>query len=393
MIESGCRNRNKIGLLYYYLHYPIFALILFFLPASQAKADPILVETGAITGHSCEILIAGLALEAVILAWFIKKPFFKALHITILANLITGFVGLVAWLLVQINGDTAFALGPAFLFAILIEAPIISVMVIDVPCLKVIKGVTFANLASLILGLLFLLPVVLPAPQPAPEDDLELSRGVAEIRVAVDEYYDMCKAYPSSLTGGRKDINPNKNTDPLIASGILESYPENPYADSLRSLRFNPVYMIFGIGDPVIPVKYSSPSNAWEFRWFPAISNDSRFGDPDGSILCANGLSDRNFIETQNWTFYHMNGADIIPGCIFYKSYDFDCDGKPDDYILGAYGWPTGIGTTVADIIDGSTGEICLCLQQDGIIKPGQPDGIPEPIAALYIAGGQPACR
>jgi hypothetical protein len=82
-----------------------------------------------------------------------------------------------------------------------------------------------------------------------------------------------------------------------------------------------------------------------------------------------------------------MNGADIIPGCIFYKSYDFNRDGIPDDYILGAFGWPTGLTTIVVDIIDASTGDISLRLTRDGSIIPGFPDGIPEPLAMIYIAG------
>jgi hypothetical protein len=85
-----------------------------------------------------------------------------------------------------------------------------------------------------------------------------------------------------------------------------------------------------------------------------------------------------------------MNGLDMVPGCIFYKSYDFNRDGLQDDYILGAFGWPTAVGTVVADIIDAATGEICLSLSSDGTITAGQPDGIPEPLASIYVAGGKP---
>lgn len=359
----------------------------FLLLASPAYADPMLLQTGIMTGHTIPILIAGIALEALIIAWFIRKPFPQILVTTFLVNCITGFVGFIAILLVQLKGGYVFPIGPAAFFAVLIEAPVIALLNYDVPVKRVFLGVTAANFMTAIFALAFISQVVLPAPDPSVADDLKLARSVAIVHNAIEEFHDIYNYYPPGLIGGSGSSSIAENSDPLIASGILKSYPENPYSKSLRSLRLNPAYLILGLGDPASHVSLDSPTNAWEVRWFPAMSNDPRFGGLDHVLLCANGLSDANYRETLKNTFYNMNGADIIPGSIFYKSYDFSRDGIPDDYILGAFGWPTGAATIVVDIIDASTGDICLRLTQDGSIIPGFPDGIPEPLAMLYVAG------
>jgi len=389
MLASEPFTRNLLRRLYSSLRLLIFASFIFFLPASQAKADPILMETGLITGHPLAILFAGLALESLIIAWSLKLPFRKILAVTISANMVSGFVGFISYLLVRLHGDPAFPLGPAFIFATLIEIPVIYTFTSNVPFMRLLKGVTFANLASLAIGIVLLMPIIIPAPDPTAEEEMDFSRGIATIRLAVDKYYDTYNSYPGNLIGGRKSTCSWKNPDPLLASGILESYPDNPYSDSLRSLRINPVFMISGLGKPVLPINFKSPTNTWEFRWFPALSSDPRFGGPEntGAVLCANGLSDSSCRETLASTFYNMNGSDIVPGCIFYKSYDFNWDGLPDDYILGGFGWPDGTGTVVADIIDRRNGNIYLSVSPDGSIVAGQPDGTPEPLAALYIAG------
>ncbi|MCX6646767.1 MAG: hypothetical protein NTY09_10485 [bacterium] len=391
MLDSGTCKKNLLRLCNYFLRLLLLASFIFFLPASQARADPILLETGIITGHPLGILLAGIALEAVIIACALKLPFRKTLAVTISANMVSGFVGLISYLLVRINGDHAFPLGPAFIFSLLIEIPIIYTFSPHIPFPKILKAVTLANFTSLVIGMVLLTPIVLPARCPTSEEDMEFSRDVANIRFAVEKYYDKYDSFPITLIGGRKCGSSGKNPDPLLDSGILESYPDNPYADSLRSLRFNPVFMISGIGKPDLPVNFKSPTTAWEFRWFPALNSDPRFGGPEnsGNLLCANGLSDSACRETLADTFYNMNGSDIVPGCIFYKSYDFNWDGLPDDYILGGFGWPDGIGTVVADIIDRRNGNISLSVCPDGSIIPGQPDGVPEPLAALYIAGSQ----
>ena len=389
MLDSGILTRLFFSLANYLRRYAPLFLTFFLLSASQAKADPILFESGVIVGHPLAILLAGLALETLILARIARLPFFHVLPVTLSANLISGFVGLISWLHVRIEGETAYPLGWAFVFAILIEIPIIYIMLYNVPFKKVVKGITFAKLVNLCIGLILLTPLILPARIPTTDEDLEFSRNVADIRLAVEKYHQKYNEYPKNLIGGSKCVFPGKTSDPLLDAGILDTYPDNPYTDSLRSMRFNPAFLLFGLGDPLVPVNFSSPTNSWECRWFPALVSDPRFGDPgvDGNILCANGLSDLSCIETLSNTFYNMNGADIIPGCIFYKSYDFNFDGLTDDYILGGFGWPGGIGTVMADIIDCSNGNICLSILADGSITAGQPDGIPEPLTALYIAG------
>jgi hypothetical protein len=172
--------------------------------------------------------------------------------------------------------------------------------------------------------------------------------------------------------------------DPLLESGILKSYPPNPFGPFLRSHRFNMKYLLTGLGPATSPVDMDDPRDKWEARWFPVIRTDPKFGSPD-MILCANGLCQAP-IGRGKATDMCMNGSDYVPGCFFYRAYDFNGDGLADDYILGMYGWPNGCGTDAVDLIDGKTGEISLYIDSHGCIRAGNPDGRPEAVYALHVA-------
>jgi len=356
--------------------------------ATPLRADPILLETGAATGFVWPFLLGGLAIETLILALIIRRPLFETVAVCLLANTITGFIGFVALLLLRIKGIPIFPIGPAFVAATLLEAPMIALMLVRPPIKRIIIGVTAANFATAAISALVLASLTIPAPSPTQLEDLALAQSVAKVRRAIDEYRTRYGSYPPGLTGGYRTIDGTRpSSDPLVASGILQSYPLNPYAPFLRSRRLNTPFLLLGIGSPTRQVELSRPSNDWEERWFQAMESDTRFGDPDHLLLCANGLSDPHVIETLESTFYRMNGADCIPGCFFYRSYDFNSDGLADDYILGAYGWPDGMATVAVDIIDGATGEICLSIDSNGFVRAGEPDGTPEPVLLLHVAG------
>jgi hypothetical protein len=137
------------------------------------------------------------------------------------------------------------------------------------------------------------------------------------------------------------------------------------------------------------PVGLQRPMTEWEARWFPLMESDRRFGDPDHLLLCANGLSSPSARESLQRTFYHMNGTDYVPGCFFYRPYDFNRDGQCDDFILGAYGWPCGTASVAIDIIDRATGDICILVDRRGVIHAGWSDGLPESILALHVEGSR----
>ncbi len=365
---------------------------IFLAQALPAQADPMLIETGLATGSFWFVLIAGLAVEALILALLIRRTYIESIVVCLLANAISGFIGFVILLFLRIKGIPIVPPGPLTALAILVEAPLVSLMLVRPPIKRIAAGVTTANLVSGALAIIVLGSITMPPPEPTVLEDNALARSISTVRRAIDTYHDEFGFYPAGLTGGRSDSLDStcRADDPLIAAGILESYPPNPYAPYLRSRRFQPAFLFLGIGRPTRPVDLDDPSNAWEARWFPAMKADSRFGDPDHLLLCANGLSDPQVRDTLESTFYHMNGADCIPGCFFYRSYDFNRDGLPDDYILGAFGWPTGRATVAVDIIDAATGEIHLRLDSQGCVHAGEPDGMPEPVIALHIANPAP---
>jgi hypothetical protein len=243
-------------------------------------------------------------------------------------------------------------------------------------------------MASAMLAMVVLIPLSIPSNQPTASEDLELSASISSVRKAIDTYYDQKGYYPKGITGGQiESVDEDAaDRDPLLESGILDTYPANPYAPYLRSRRLNLTFLLTGLGAPTRQVDLDEPTNAWEMRWFPIMQRDPRFGDPDRLLLSANGLSDPDVPGTRSQIFYHMNGADYVPGCFFYKSYDFNLDGYADDYIIGAYGWPTGYGTVPFDLINARDGEISICLSQ-GCILSGNPDGNPEPVISVYVAG------
>jgi len=363
-----------------------FTILLVLTPA--AHADPLVFQTGMVTGNFWPVLIIGLALEAFILALVIKRPLGEALAVSLMANAVSGFAGFIFFLLLRLYGIGIIPPGPAMVLAILIEAPIISLMLAKPPVKRVITGVATANLATGIIAFIMLSFITFNPDGPSAEDDLSLARGLASLRGAINEYHDLYGFYPESISGGSR-LHCDENTiiaDPLLRSGILESYPENPYSDHLRSVRYTAKFLLTGLGRVTTPVDLDSPTNEWEARWFPAMQSDQRFGDPDNVLLCANGLSDSRFINSLKSTFYNMNSLDIIPGCFFYKSYDFNSDGLADDFILGAFGWPSGSSSIGIDIIDAATGDICLSMDSNGYLHCGVADGLPEPVAMLYVA-------
>lgn len=364
--------------------------VLGFLAICQpAKADPLLLETGEALGPIWLVLIAGVALEAFILARFVKRPFGQILAVSVLANLVTGFTGFVALLYCRMLGVPVLPVGPTLLASIAIELVITSLLLIRTPFRMVLRGVIAANLASALIALAVLGLMPLPGPLPGAGEDLALASSMTEIQRSIDTYYSQFGFYPSWLAGGSRETASTKEytADPLIEAGLLESYPPNPYAEYLRSRRLNTLFLLTGLGQPVRQVKLDDPGDKWEAKWFPLMKKDPRFGDADNDLLCANGLSEQGIRESHEICTYRMSGQDYIPGCFFYKAYDFNGDGLADDYILGVFGWPGSSGTAVVDLIDGKTGEICLSLDGNGRVRPGEPDGLPEEILALHIAG------
>lgn len=360
--------------------------------STPAKADPLLLETGISSGSFWTVLFGGLAVESLILVIIIRRPIGETVTVCILANTVTGFIGFVTLLVFRIKGLPVVPLAPLMVTAVFMEAAMISVMLARPPVGKIIAGITAANLASALIAFAVLMPINIRPPEPGPNADMELTRAFNTVRAAIDEYHTRYGFYPHAIMGGKsiEEHGAIECSDPLIASGILESYPPNPFAENLRSRKFNAMFLLFGIGKPTRQVSLDDPTNEWEVRWFPALRDDPRFGGPDHLLLCANGLSDSRVRATLESTFYNMNGADCIPGCLFYKSYDFNGDSLADDYILGAYGWPEGRATVAVDIIDAATGEIRLRLDSSGQIHAGHPDGLPEPVLLIHVAGGNP---
>ena len=372
------------------LRIPGLAVIFLLTLAQPANADPLLLETGQVLGSPWLILGAGLVLEALILAAFIRRPFKEVLTVCLLVNAISGFIGFVGLVFLKLKGVPVLPPGPMVVAAILIEAPLIALILVRPPIKKIITGAVAANLATGLITLAALAPQPLKPPAPGVSQDLELARATLGIRDAVDKYYEQNGFYPSHLLGGSAlDTDPDEipENDPLLSSGILDSYPANPYAFSLRTRQFTPEFLLLGRLPVTRPVSLNRPMTAWEARWFPIMAQDSRFGDPDNLLLSANGLSEPSVRESLDITFYHMNGRDCVPGCFFYRSYDFNNDGLADDYVLGAFGWPTGRATVAIDLIDAATGELKLRLDRWGMVHSGNPDGRPEPVLALVVAG------
>ncbi|MCK4720927.1 hypothetical protein KAU08_09715, partial [bacterium] len=119
MWDKKCHVRRKHRSVRFSPRPIILIPVWFLLLASPAYADPMLLQTGIMTGHIIPILLAGIALEALIISWFIRKPFPRVLITTFLVNCITGFVGFIAILLVQLKGGYVFPIGPAAFFAVL----------------------------------------------------------------------------------------------------------------------------------------------------------------------------------------------------------------------------------------------------------------------------------
>jgi len=356
----------------------------YLLTAVPAHADPLLLETGMLTRSTGLVIIAGLSIEILILRLFIKRPIIEIVAACLLANAVSGFLGFVGLLLIRLNNIPILPPGPLALAAALVEIPIILWILARVPIKRVIPGVLAANAVTLIFALTLLIPSAIDGPEPGARQDLELNRGLASIKEAVLKYNDLNGFYPDSLIGGSSESVGSQ--DPLILSGLISSYPANPYAPFLRSRHFNLKFLLSGLGSPTHEVEFDQPNSDWEAQWFHTVKADPRFSDRQGTLLCANGLSDSAVPSTLTPTFYHMNGTDFIPGCFFYKSYDFDLNGYADDFILGAYGWPTSPGTVPFDIIDGANGEVSLCIDS-GLCIAGVPDGNPESLIGLYVRG------
>jgi hypothetical protein len=352
-------------------------------------ADPILLQTGVALGSVWQTMAAGILIEAVILALFLKRPFRQAALVCILANLITGFMGFVALLFVRMHGIPARPIGPTSLAAMLVEAPLIAIMLVRPPVKRVIAGVAAANMATALIAFAVLVPRAVSPGMPGSAEDMALARSMSIVQEAVDTYHQRYGYYPAWLAGGSRDCESSEEAteDPLIASGILGSYPPNPFAPYLRSQRFNMTFLLTGLGPATSPVSLEDPRDSWETEWFPLMRSDPRFGNPDRELLCANGLSENGADESHRTCEYRMNGTDYIPGCFFYKAYDFDGNGLADDYILGIFGWPSSPGTAIVDLIDGRTGEISLGIDSRGRVLPGHPDGMPEAILALHVQG------
>jgi hypothetical protein len=350
------------------------------------------LQTGMVVHSLWLTLAAGLAIESLIIAMFIRRPIKDCVAGCVLANIITGFIGYVAILYTRMLGLPVLPIGPTALVATVIEIPIVLITLSRPPIRRTIMGVTIANIASALIALTVLAPRTFSPPSPGASEDLAMSRAMSTIKTAVDAYHSQFGSYPAWLSGGAIGTQSNSNLpiDPLIKSGILQSYPENPFGPYLRSYRLNVMYLLTGLGPATRPVDLNDPTNSWEARWFPLMRNKSRFGEAK-DILCANGICETPPGRDSVSGSFIMNGSDYVPGCFFYQAYDFDSDKKADDYVLGMYGWPNGHGTTDVDLIDGTTGEIRLYLDSRGNIHPGDPDGQPEAVFALHVAGANPS--
>ena len=360
--------------------------------STPAHADPLLLQTGAAL-HSVWLTVAfGLAIEAAILAVIIGRPLREILAASILASLVTGFIGFVALLYFRFHGVPALPVGPTALMAAVIEAVLISMMLSRPPVKRIIAGVATTNILSALLALLVLAPKAIQPPSPGTSEDIQLSQAMSTVKNAVEEFHSKYESYPPWLSGGSADSIAGNElmADPLLKSGILECYPSNPYAPYLRSRRFNMLFLLTGFGPPTRTVSLDEPSDDWEARWFPVMKSDPRFSDPKKGLLCANGLFES--VQKGSLTAGRniMHGIDYVPGCFFYKAFDFDKNGLADDYVLGVYGWPGGQAAIQVDLIDGRTGDVSLCLDSSGSILAGDPDGEPEIVLALYVAGTPP---
>jgi hypothetical protein len=365
----------------------LVSFLAFFLICPPAKADPLLVQTGITLHAFWLILAAGIAIESLILAAFTRRPIKECIVAWLPAAAITGFTGYVAILYTRMLGLPVLPIVPTAIVATLIEIPVVLITLSHPPIKRTIMGVAAANLASALIAFAVLAPRTYAPPQPGASEDIAMSRAMLTIKSSVETYHSQFGYYPESLAGGAIEGQSNSIApiDPLLQSGILKSYPENPFGPYLRSHRLNLMYLLTGVGLATRPVSLDDPSNSWETRWFPLMRNVSMFGTAE-NILCANGLCEIPAGQAGSGRYF-MNGSDYVPGCFFYQAYDFDNDKRADDYVLGMYGWPIGYGTTDVDLIDGRTGEISLTLDSRGNIQPGDPDGQPEAVFALSVGG------
>lgn len=366
-----------------------FCMLLF---SQQAHADPLLLQTGAALHSEWLTVLIGLALEAAILAVIIRRPLREVLTASILASLVTAFAGFVALLYFRLHEVPALPVGPTALMAAVIQAVLISVMLSRPPVKRIIIGVVATNLLSAGLALAVLVPKAIQPASPGTSEDIQLSQAMSTVKDAIEEFHSKYNYFPPWLSGGSAESSLTNElmADPLLKSGILECYPSNPYAPYLRTKRFNLLFLLAGYGRPTRTVSLDEPSDDWEAKWFPVMKNDPRFSDPKKGLLSVNGLFEEPRKTLLAGGSDIMHGIDYVPGSFFYKAFDFDNNGLADDYVLGVYGWPGGKAATAVDLIDGRTGEISLCLDSKGCVTAGDPDGKPETVLAIYVAGTPP---
>ena len=90
-----------------------------------ANADPLLLEAGMFTNSVFLVLTAGIGMEILALRIFINRPIIEIGAACLLANSITGFIGFVGLLYINMKGIPILPPGPLALLAVAVEIPLI----------------------------------------------------------------------------------------------------------------------------------------------------------------------------------------------------------------------------------------------------------------------------
>lgn len=337
-------------------------LLAILLMPAKASADPVMVQTGIISGYIWPLLLCATLFEAGIIFLFTRGNFLKLMGNVVIANAITGFIALVGIAVMKNLGTDIIPVGPLAISSFIFKAGIYLLSAYQVNFKKLLAAVAVSNITIATVAIIILSNAVIPSRSPDQSADMLMSQALIRIHHSLEQFRDGYGTYPASLTGG------DSANDPLIQGRILDNYPDNPYHNLLVTKRFSPLYLATGYG----PHYNISGNQGSDLVFEVRVSLRNKLGRQFGP-----GLASLRTLKSHEFT----------PGSFFYQSYDVNNDGIFDDYILGAIGWPESPGTYPVDILDAGTGTVHLVMDDYGEIYPGEPDGLPESTLGILIDG------
>ena len=238
---------------------------------------------------------------------------------------------------------------------------------------------------------------------------IESFRNLELIRDSITLYKVKTDGIPPFLVGGAVSGDTGKAVDPLLAQGIITSYPLNPYGVSDNVV----TYPVDFVSRLVLPDKRPCYVGADFIRDLQDELGDpmsvskgklSRFGVGTSSnhLLAGNLLADSRFKPT-DFGYMAWGGGGIgkrklpwIPGMFFYKTWR-DEGGAVTHYVLGLYGTfydegydilgPAPAGTPLAS--DPSGAGCPFKLDESGKLTVGNPDGKPDGVVYVFTDEGQ----